>query len=59
MMHRKRFPIVIPQNLREIPIPTHLPKFSGSRNEDPTTHVERFEKLLVSSLMKDLSHYLI
>ena len=50
---------MVPPNLREIPIPTNLPKFSGSRHEDPTAHVERFEEMLVSSLVTDPGHYLI
>ena len=59
MMRPRGLPIVVPPNLREIPIPTNLPKFSGSRHEDPTAHVERFEEMLVSSLVIDPGHYLI
>ena len=55
MMRPQELPIVVPPNLREIPIPTHLPKFSGSPHEDTTAHVERFEKLLVSSLVTNYS----
>ena len=51
MMRPRGLPIVVPPNLREIPIPTHLPKFSGSPHEDPTAHVKRFEELLVSTLV--------
>ena len=59
MMRPRGLPIVVPPNLREIPIPTHLPKFSGSPHEDPTVHVERFEELLVSSLVTNPGYYLI
>ena len=59
MMRPQGLPIVVPPNLREIPIPIHLPKFFGSPHEDPTTHVERFEELLVSSLVTNPGHYLI
>ena len=59
MMRPRGLPIVVPPNLREIPIPTNIPKFSGSRHEDPTAHVERFEEMLVSSLVIDPGHYLI
>ena len=59
MMRPRGLPIVVPRNLREIPIPTNLPKFSGSRHEDPTAHVERFEEVIVSSLVTDPGHYLI
>ena len=59
MMRPRGLPIVVPLNLREIPIPTHLPKFSGSPYEDPMAHLERFEELLVSSLVTNPGHYLI
>ena len=59
MMRPWGLPIVVPPNLREISIPAHLPKFSGSPHEDPTAHVERFEELLVSNLVTNPGHYLI
>ena len=59
MMRPRGLPIVVPPNLKEIPIPTHLPKFFGSPYEDLTAHVERFEELLVSSLETNPGHYLI
>ena len=59
MMRPRGLPIVVPPNLREIPIPTHLPKFSGSPHKDSTAHVERFEELLVSNLVTNPGHYLI
>ena len=58
MIQPRGLAIVVPPNLREIPIPTNHPKFSGSQHEDPTAHVERFE-VLVSSLVTDSGHYLI
>ena len=59
MMRPRGLPIAVPPNLREIPIPTYLPKFSGSPHKDPMAHVERFEELLVSSLVTNPGHYLI
>ena len=50
---------MVPPNLREIPIPTHLPKFSKSPHKDSTAHVERFKELVVSSLVTNPGHYLI
>jgi hypothetical protein len=58
MMLPRRLPIVVPQ-VPQIAIPANLPKFSGSRNKDPTTHVERFEELLISSLVIQREYYLI
>ena len=59
MMRPRGLSIVVPPNLREIPIPTYLPRFSGLPHEDPMAHVERFEELLVFSLVTNLRHYLI
>ena len=59
MMRPQGLPIVVPPNLREIPILIHLPKIFRSPHEDPTAHVERFEELLVSSLVTNPCHYLI
>jgi hypothetical protein len=50
MMLPRGLSIVVPQ-VPQIAIPANLPKFSGSRNEDPAAHVERFEELLISSLV--------
>ena len=50
MMPPLRLPIVIPHVL-QLTIPANLSKFSGSRNEDPVVHIERFEELLISSLV--------
>ena len=59
MIRPRGLPIMVPPNLREIPIPTHLPKFFGSPHEDPTAHMERFEELLVFNLVTNPGHYLI
>ena len=59
MMRPQGLPIVVPPNLREILIPINLLKFFKLRHEDPAAHVERFEELLVLSLVTDLDHYLI
>lgn len=59
MMLPRGLPIVVPQGLREISVPHHLPKFSGSRDDDPAAHVERFEEILISNLVTDPGYYLI
>jgi hypothetical protein len=51
-------PIVVP-HIPQLTIPANLPKFSGSRNEDPAAYVERFEELLISSLVIQREYYLI
>jgi len=51
--------ITIPNGLRGVAILTNLPKFTGSPNEDPATHVERFVEVLITSLVTDHDYYLI
>jgi hypothetical protein len=59
MMLPRGFPITIPNGLRGVAIPTNLPKFTGSPNEDSATHVERFVEVLITSLVTDHDYYLI
>jgi hypothetical protein len=59
MMLPRGHPILVPQGLRKIPIPHHFPIFSGTEDEDPLAHVERFEEILISSLVIQHSYYLI
>ena len=40
-------PIVVPQNLAAVDIPCHLLKFYGTKNEDPSRHMERHIKKIV------------
>jgi hypothetical protein len=58
MMLPRGVPIVV-SHVPQLTIPANLPKFSGSRNEDPAAHVERFEELLISSLVIRREYYLI
>jgi hypothetical protein len=59
MMIPKGLPITILNGLRGVAIPTNLPKFSSSPNEDPVTHVKRFIEVLMTSLVTDHDYYLI
>jgi len=59
MMLPKGLPITVPNGLKGVVILTNLPKFTGSPNEDPATHVERFVEVLITSLMTDHDYYLI
>ncbi len=58
MMFLKGLPIIVLNGLTG-PIPTNLPKFIGSPNEDPATHVEIFVEVLITSLVTDQDYYLI
>jgi hypothetical protein len=59
MMLPRGLPITIPNGLRGVTIPTSLPKFIGSPNEDPAIHVERFVEVLITSFVTDHDYYFI
>ncbi len=59
MMLPKGLLIIVPNGLKGVTIPTNLLKFTGSPNEDPATHVERFVEVLITSLVTDHDYYLI
>lgn len=42
LVRPRGLPIVISQNLRRVDIPSHLPKFYGTKNEDLSMHMERY-----------------
>jgi hypothetical protein len=58
MMVPRGLPIIVPNGLKRVAIPTNLLKFTGSPNEDLTTHVERFVKVLITSLVTDHDYIL-
>lgn len=59
MMLARRLPIVVPLGLQGASILPNLPRFSGSINEDPTTHIERFVEVSITSLVINHGYYLI
>lgn len=52
-------PIVILQNLAAVDMSSHLPKFCGTRNEDPSRHMERYIKMLASILLTNPGYWLV
>jgi hypothetical protein len=59
MMLPRGLPIIIPQGLMPVTTPVNLPKFTGTRNEDPAAHVERFVEVLITSLVTNPNYYLV
>jgi hypothetical protein len=59
MMLPKGFLIIAPNGLRRVIILTNRLKVTDSPNEDPTTHVKRFVKVLIISLVIDHYYYFI
>ena len=44
-------PIVVLQGLVAVDMPSHLPKFYGTKDEDPSRHMERFIERVASSFI--------
>ena len=40
-------------------MPSHLPKFYGTKNKDPSRHMERYIKRLASSLVTNPRYWLV
>ena len=51
--------IVVLQNLVAVEMPFHLPKFYGTKDEDPSRHMERYIERLASSLVNNLGYWLV
>ena len=59
LVRPRGLPIVVPQNLQAVDIPSHLPKFYGTKDEDPSRHIERYMETLASSLVTNLGYWLV
>ena len=52
-------PIVVPNDLEALPLPSDLPKFHGTKDEDPSHHVERFLEMLATCLVTNQGYRLV
>ncbi len=59
LVQPRGLPIVVPDGLPTQSVPPHLPVFTGSRDEDPSLHVERFIEMLTTFLITDTRYYLV
>ena len=59
LVQPRGLPIVFPVGLASHSVPPNLPVFTGSRDEDPSLHVERFVEILTTSLVSDPGYYLV
>ena len=50
LVRPRGLPIVVPQNLQAVDMPSHLPKFYGTKDDDHSKHMERYMERLASSL---------
>ena len=59
LVQPRGLPIVVPAGLVATAIPPNLPLFRGTKNEDPSMHVEQFIELLNTCLITDNRYYLV
>ena len=50
---------MVPQGLVAVNMPSHLPKFYGRNDEDPSRHMERFIERVASSLITNHGYWLV
>ena len=51
--------IVVSQGLVAVDMPSHLPKFYGIKDEDPSRHMERFVEKVASPLITNQGYWLV
>ena len=49
LVRPRGLPIVVQQNLQGVDIQSHFPKFYGTKDEDPSRHMERLASFLVTN----------
>ena len=51
--------ILVPRDLTALDMPSNLPQFWGTKDEDPSRHMERYIERLASSLITDPGYCLV
>ena len=59
LVRPRGLPVAIPIGLLAASVPGNLSKFYGTKDEDPTLHVERYIEVLTSSLITNEGYYLV
>ena len=59
LVRPRGLPIVVLQNLQAVDMPSHLPKFYGTKDGDPSKHMERYIERLASSLVTNPGYWLV
>jgi hypothetical protein len=59
LVRPRGLPIIVPQGLASVDIPSNLPKFYGTKDEDPSRHMERFNERVISSLITNQGYWLV
>ena len=59
LVRPRGLPIMVPQNLAAVDMPSHLPKFYGIKDEDLSRHMERYTERLASSVVTNPGYWLV
>ena len=59
LVRPRGLPIIVSQGLPSVDIPSNLPTFYGTKNEDPSRHIERFIERVISFLITNQGYWLV
>ena len=59
LVRPRGLPILVPQDLAALDMLSNLPKFWGTKDEDPSRHMEQYIERLASSLITNPGYCLV
>ena len=59
LVRPRGLPILVPQNLVAVDMPSHFFKFYGTKDKDPCRHMERYVESLARSLVTNPGYWLV
>jgi hypothetical protein len=59
LVRPRGLPVLVLQNLAAVNMPSHLPKFDETNDEDPYRYMERYIKKLARSLVTNPGYWLM
>ena len=59
LVRPRGLPIIVPQGLVLVDIPSNLSKYYGTKDEDPSRHMGRFIERVITSLITNQQYWLV
>ena len=59
LVRPRGLPILVPQNLVPMDMPVDLPEFYGTRDDDPSRHMERYIERMIFALITNQGYWLV
>ena len=59
LVRPRGLPVLVPQNLGATGIPSNLPKFYGSMDDDPSRQMERYIERMIFLLITEQGYWLV